>query len=257
MFDRDLLRNRNLLTGLGFMLVVGVLMMATMALLPPMLQSLFGYPVLDTGVLLMPRGIGIVISMAIAGQLVQRGFDTRYLIGGGLVIAAWSLYDMTEWTLVMGTSPFVITGFIQGIGLGLIFIPLNITAFATLAPRYRTEGSSLMNLCRNIGASVGISMVTALLARNIQTSHMELGGHVTSQSFDAVDPTMGSLLGSAGQTMAALLNAEVTRQAAMIAYLDDFKLMMILTAAAIPLVLLLRRPARPKASDQPTHVAMD
>ncbi len=257
MFDRDLLRNRNLVTGLGFMLVVGVLMMATMALLPPMLQSLFGYPVLDTGVLLMPRGIGIVLSMAVAGQLVQRGVDTRYLIGGGLIIATWSLFDMTQWTLVMGSTPFIITGFIQGIGLGLIFIPLNITAFATLAPRYRTEASSLMNLCRNIGASVGISMVTAMLARNIQTNHMELGEHITSQTFDSVDPAMSSLLGSAGETVMAIMNAEVTRQAVMIAYLDDFRLMMILTAAAIPLVLLLKRPARPKPSDEPMHAAMD
>lgn len=257
MFDRDLLRNRNLVTGLGFMLVVGVLMMATMALLPPMLQSLFGYPVLDTGMLLMPRGIGIVISMAIAGQLVQRGIDTRYLIGSGLIIATWSLFDMTQWTLMMGQSPFIITGFIQGIGLGLIFIPLNITAFATLAPRYRTEASSLMNLCRNIGASVGISMVTALLARNIQTNHQELGEHITSQTFDSVDPAMSSMLGSTGETVMAVMNAEVTRQAAMIAYLDDFKLMMILTAVAIPLVLLLKRPGRPGRSAEPVHVAMD
>ena len=257
MFDRDLLRNRNLVTGLGFMLVVGVLMMATMALLPPMLQSLFGYPVLDTGILLMPRGVGIVISMAIAGQLVQRGIDTRYLIGGGLVIATWSLFDMTQWTLMMGQRPFLVTGFVQGIGLGLIFIPLNITAFATLSPRYRTEAASLMNLCRNIGASVGISMVTALLARNIQTSHQELGEHITSQTFDAVDPAMSSLLGSTGETVMAMMNAEVSRQAAMIAYLDDFKLMMILTAVAIPLVLLLKRPARPVAGAEPVHVAMD
>lgn len=256
MFDRDLLRNRNLMTGLGFMIVVGVVMMATMALLPPMLQRLFGYPVLDTGILLMPRSLGIIMSMAVAGQAIQRGFDPRILIGSGLLIAAWSLYEMTQWTLVMATTPFIVTGFIQGIGLGLVFIPLNITAFATLAPHYRTEGSSLMNLARNVGASVGISMVTALLGYNVQASHQELGAHITAYSLSSVDPSMSSILGRNGETVMALVNAEVNRQAAMIAYLDDFRLMMILTALSVPLVLILRRPGRPPAGT-PQHANID
>ncbi len=243
MFDRALLNNRNLLTGLFFMLVTGVVMMATMALLPPMLQALYGYSVLDTGLLLIPRGIGMVFSMYIAGQAVQRRIDPRLLVSIGLMIAAFSLWEMTGWTLVMGTQHFVITGLVQGVGLGLLFIPLNIMAFGTLDPRFRTEAASLLNLFRNIGASVGISVVTALLARNIQTSHQELGGHITGYSFDSVDPSLSALLGSAGETVTAMLNAEVNRQAAMIAYLDDFKLMMILTAVAVPLVLLLKRPA--------------
>ncbi len=257
MFDRELLRNRNLLTGMFFMLVTGVLMMATMALLPPMLQTLFGYPVLDTGLLLVPRGIGIMASMYVAGQAIQRGFDPRILVGTGLVVAAGSLWQMTQWTLVMGSTPFIVSGLVQGLGLGLIFIPLNITAFGTLPPHQRTEGASLMNLFRNVGASVGISVVTALLARNIQTSHMELGGHITGYSVDSVDPGIVSVLGATGETVTAMLNAEVNRQAGMIAYLDDFKLMMILTLLAIPLVLVLKRPPRPKAGDEAIHVAMD
>ena len=251
MFDRAMLRDRNLLTALGFMLIVGVLMMATMALLPPMLQGLFGYPVLDTGILLMPRGLGIMISMAVAGRLIQRGVEPRVLIGLGFAIAAWSLYQMTQWTLVMERTPFIITGFIQGIGLGLVFIPLNITAFATLQPRFRTEAASLTNLFRNIGASVGISMVTSLLGRNIQISHEELGGRLTSTSMNSIDPAMSTLFGSTGDTAMALLNLEINRQAAMIAYLDDFKLMMILTALAAPLVLLLRTPVQNTANAAP------
>ena len=242
MFDRTMLANRNLLTALGFMLVIGVLMMATMALLPPMLQSLYGYPVLDTGLLLVPRGIGIVASMWIAGQLTQRGVDPRIMVGSGLAIAAFSLWEMTGWTLVMGREHFIITGLIQGAGLGLVFIPLNLMAFATLSPAYRTEGSSLLNLARNIGASVGISVVTTVLAINVQTSHQELGGHVTAYSLSAIDPSITSMLGGAGESITAMLNAEVNRQAAMIAYLDDFKLMLILTLCALPLVLLLKRP---------------
>jgi DHA2 family multidrug resistance protein len=242
MFDRAMLANRNLAVALGFMLVTGVLMMATMALLPPMLQSLYGYPVLDTGLLLVPRGIGIVASMAVAGRLTQMGVDPRIMVGAGLSIAALSLWEMTGWTLVMGREHFVVTGLIQGAGLGLVFIPLNLMAFATLSPAYRTEGSSLLNLARNIGASVGISVVTTVLAVNIQTSHQELGGHITAYSLSAIDPSVTSMLGGASESVTAMLNAEVNRQAAMIAYLDDFKLMMILTLCALPLVLLLRRP---------------
>jgi DHA2 family multidrug resistance protein len=232
------------MTGLFFMLVVGVLMMATMALLPPMLQSLYGYPVLDTGLLLVPRGIGIVASMWVAGRLIGRGVDPRLLVGVGLTIAAASLWEMTGWTLVMGRERFVVTGLIQGAGLGLVFIPLNLIAFATLGPEHRTEGSSLLNLARNIGASVGISVVTAFLAINTQTGHQELAGHVTAYSTSPVDPSLTAVLGANGEAVTAMLNAEVTRQAAMIAYLDDFQLMMVLTLLAIPLVLLLRRPPR-------------
>jgi DHA2 family multidrug resistance protein len=242
MFERSLFANRNLVTGIGFMVVIGVLMTASLALLPPMLQSLFGYPVLETGILLMPRGIGIVASMAVAGRLMKANVDPRFLVGGGLIIAAYSLWDMTGWTIEMGSTPFIVTGLIQGVGLGLIFIPLNIMAFGTLPPHQRTEGASLMNLSRNIGGSVGISAVTVLLARNIQTSHMELGSHVTAGGLTAADPIVGAVLGGSTDAALAMADGLVNQQAAMIAYLDDFKLMMILTCMAIPLVLLLKRP---------------
>jgi DHA2 family multidrug resistance protein len=242
MFDRAIFADRNLMTALGMMLVVGVVAMAVMALLPPMLQQLFGYPVLDTGLLLMPRGIGVVVSMAFAGQWVQRGKDPRVPIGLGLAIVAYSLYDMTAWTTVMGSREFIVAGFVQGLGMGLVFMPLNSLAFATMPPQYRTEGSSLMNLARNIGASAGISAVTALLARNVQTNHQEIGGTITSYNQAAVDPSIASLFGDSGQAMLSVLNAEVNRQAAMIAYLDDFKLIMILNLVVIPLLLLMRRP---------------
>lgn len=259
MFERALMANRNLMTGMFFMIVVGVLMMATMALLPPMLQRLYGYPVLTTGLLLVPRGVGIVMSMAVAGQLIQRQVDTRLLVGAGLVIAAGSLWQMTQWTLVMGSTPFIVTGFVQGIGLGFVFIPLNLTAFSTLGPEHRTEGSSLMILARNIGASVGISIVTAQLARNIQTSHTDLGAHVTGYSTSAVDPGIAAVLGTTGDGIMSFLDAEVNRQAAMIAYLDDFRLMMILTVVAVPMVILLRRPPRlgPASVEEMAHAAME
>ena len=242
MFDRAMFANRNLVTGLFFMLVTGVIMMASMALLPPMLQNLFGYPVMDTGLLLVPRGVGIVLSMAVAGRLVARGFDPRWLVGMGLSVAAFTLWQMTGWTLQMGAQEFVVVGFVQGLGLGLIFIPLNIMAFATLPPSQRTEGASLMNLSRNIGASVGISVVVALLGAGIQTNHEELGARLPDLGASGSDPIVSAMVGATTDQVLAVVNGIVNQQAAMIAYLNDFKLMMLMTAAAIPLVLLLRRP---------------
>lgn len=254
MFDRDLFKNRNLVTGLAFMLVVGVVMMATMALLPPMLQRIYGYPVVDTGLLLMPRGIGVVSSMFVAAQLTQRGFDPRILVGVGFAVAAASLYEMTTWTIVMGAEQFVISGLIQGLGLGLVFMPLNQMAFATLPPHYRTEASSLMNLMRNIGASVGISAVTALLARNIQISHADLASHVTADALASYDLSSLQRFGMAADAALSMIDAEVNRQAAMIAYLDDFWAMAIVTALSVPLVIFLKRPPKPTPGEKAAPV---
>lgn len=242
MFERGLWKNRNLVTALAFMQVVGVVMMATMALLPPMLQSLYGYPVVDTGLLLMPRGVGVLITMALSARLIAKGLDPRIAVGTGFALAAWSLYDMTQWTLEMSSTPFIVSGFIQGLGMGLIFMPLNGMAFATLAPHQRTEGASLLNLSRNIGASIGISLVTTVLARGTQTSHADLSQNITPERLQTFDPAMISNLGGSTDAVLAMANAEVTRQAAMIAYLNDFKAMMIVTACAIPLVLFLKKP---------------
>ena len=259
MFDRELFANRNLVTGLGFMLVTGVLMMASMALLPPMLQGLFGYSVFDAGLLLVPRGIGIVASMALAGRLIARGVDPRLMVAAGFAIAAASLWDMTRWTLVMSGGSFVVTGLVQGAGLGLVFIPLNLMAFATLGPQHRTEGASLLNLARNIGGSVGISIVTVLLARNVQTNHEVIGSHIPDLGIGAADPVLSSALGTTTDQLVSIADGLVNQQAAMIASLDDFKLMMILTLCAIPLVLLLKRPPRLAATgdEEPVHVAFD
>ena len=257
MFERSLFRNRNLVTGIGFMLVIGVLMTATLALLPPMLQRLYGYPVLTTGILMMPRGIGIVASMYVAGWLMARNVDPRLMVMGGLAIAAFSLWQMTGWSLGMDQTPFITTGVIQGLGLGLIFIPLNVTAFGTLAPHKRTEGASLMNLSRNVGGSVGISIVTMLLARNIQTTHSVLAPHIPAAGLTASDPLVTSITGASTESLLAMADGIINQQAAMIAYLDDFKLMMIMTAAAIPLGLLLTRPKAAKAGEDLPAVHFD
>lgn len=249
MFERSLWRNRNLVTALAFMQVVGVVMMATMALLPPMLQSLYGYPVIETGLLMMPRGVGVLITMGLSARLVARGVDPRLLVGSGFALAAWSLYDMTTWSLEMSATPFIVAGLIQGLGMGLIFMPLNGMAFATLPAHQRTEAASLTNLSRNIGASIGISLVTTILARSTQVSHADLAPNITAERLQTLDPGLLANFGSQADALMAMANAEVTRQAAMIAYLNDFHAMMIVTAASIPLVLFLKRPKAQIAND--------
>jgi DHA2 family multidrug resistance protein len=181
--------------------------------------------------------------------------DPRWLVGTGMTIAAVSLWEMTQWSLGMDYRWIVISGAIQGLGMGLVFMPLNLTAFATLDPKYRTEGASLLNLFRSIGASAGISVVTTFLARNIQTSHSDLVGHITAFSLPSIDPSASERLMGAGDTVMAAIDAEINRQALMIAYLDDFKMMAIVTILAVPLVLFLRRPG--KAGGGPQHMAME
>lgn len=249
LFNRQMLADRNLATAMGFMVVIGVVMFASMALLPPMLQRLFGWPVIDTGWVLAVRGVGILASMWVAGQLLGK-IDARWMVGTGLIIAALSLWQMSHWSLEMGMRPVIVSGLVQGLGMGLIFIPLNTMAFATIPPLYRTDGSSLLNLFRSVGASVGISIVTTLLGANTQTSHEDLVAHVTNSSTSLIDPSTADRFGIIGDTAMAMVNAEINRQAAMVAYIDDFWLMMWVTLAAVPLVLLLRpaQPGAPKAS---------
>jgi DHA2 family multidrug resistance protein len=241
MFDRSLFADRNFTIALFFMVVIGIIMFAVMALLPPMLQNLFGYGVIDTGIALMPRGVGILVSMQIAGALIRRGTDARLVVVSGFLICAYSLWQMSHWSLAVDEFHVIVSGFLQGLGMGLVFIPLQVSAFATIDPRLRIDGASLLNLLRSLGASTGISLMTVLLARNIQAAHLDLSSHLTASTGSALDFSTVDRLQAAGDTAMVLLNAEVTRQAAMIAYVDDFWLMMWITLAAAPLPFLMRK----------------
>ncbi len=245
MFERSLFADRNFAIALAFMVVIGIVMFAVMALLPPMLQNLFGYGVIDTGIVLMPRGVGILLSMQLSGLLIRRGVDARPVVASGFLICAFSLWQMAHWSLEVDEMHVIVSGLLQGLGMGLVFIPLQVSAFATLHPRLRTDGSSLLNLFRSLGASAGISMMTVLLARNIQTSHADVGQNVTAATGSIIDFSTVDRYQMAGDTAMALLDLEVNRQAAMIAYVDDFWLMMWITLAAAPLALLMRKNKQP------------
>jgi DHA2 family multidrug resistance protein len=247
-FDYRLLRNSNYVSGLLFIFIVGLVLYATRALTPSMLQSLMGYPAKIAGLVTAPSGIGTMVAMMVVGRLVGK-IDLRVLLATGFLITAFSLWQMTQYTLVLSQSDIVWPGVIQGLGLGLVFVPLSAATFATLSPEMRAEGTAIYSLIRNIGSSIGIALVQTLLARNTQTVHASLTEHVT-----IANPALLDNL--ATPQAAASLNNEITRQASMIAYVDDFWLMMIATLCVIPLLLLIKPPAKsaPAAVD---HAAME
>ena len=237
--DPRIFADRNFVTGLVFIFVIGIVLLASLALLPPMLARLFNHSTIQTGIIMAPRGVGTMISMILVGRLVQR-FDARYLVVAGLLLTAWSLHDMTQFSPQMDDSLIIWSGVVQGLGLGLVFVPLSTVTFATLDPRYRTDATALFSLVRNIGSSIGISIVTVLLTRNTQINHAELAAPLTpfNQNLTALSPAAAQ----GNPSALAQLDALVNQQALMISYVDDFKLMMLVTLAAVPLALLLRKP---------------
>jgi DHA2 family multidrug resistance protein len=239
--NRALLKDRNFVTGVAFAFVVGMILYATMALLPSLLQGLLNYPVITTGIVMAPRGLGTMVAMVLVGRIVHR-IDVRVIMGIGFALTAYSLWEMTRMTLEMGQSLIVISGFVQGLGIGFTFVPLSAATFATLAPALRNEGTPIYSLLRNIGSSVGISIVQALLTRGMERAHAELAVDI-----NAANPTLQMLPPAMSPSTPgglALLNAEVTRQAAMMSYVDDFRVMMWLTLFTVPLLLLIRKPQR-------------
>src|SRR5690348_14232202 len=254
LFERAMFTDRNFATSLLFMAVTGVLLLAGLALLPPLLQNMYGYSVLQSGFLTAPRGVGTLISMLIAGRLTGR-IDARLLVGLGVVLMGLSLYMMTGFAIDQPSRPVIVSGIVQGLGLGLIFVPLQTLAFETLSSRLRTTGAALLNLSRNIGGSVGISIVSTQLVRMTQVAHADMAHNITEQTIPTLDPSaLQTVFPVAGPAALAYINMMINKQALFIAYLDDFKLMMIVTFAVLPLLLLMRRGSK---ADETPMVHMD
>jgi MFS transporter, DHA2 family, multidrug resistance protein len=242
-----LFKDRNFLTGSVFIFIVGAVLFAVLALLPPLLQDLMNYPVVLTGLVTAPRGAGTFGAMFLVQWMMRKKVDVRIVIGAGFLITAASLYMMTGFYLQMDQSMVIWSGLLQGLGAGMVYVPLAAVTFTTLAPTLRNEGTAIFSLMRNIGSSIGISIVTALLTRNTQIMHSRLAENVTPY----FNPWHASLSTTAG---AEMVNHTVTSQAAMIAYNNDFKMMLILSLAAAPAVLLLRISKKAAADDAPVVV---
>lgn len=245
--EPGLLRDRNFALGLVFIFVVGIILLATMALLPPFLQGLMGYPIIDIGLLLAPRGLGTMAAMMVVGRLSGK-VDPRALILLGLGLISLSLWRMSLFSLDTRGPDIVGTGIIQGMGLGLIFVPLSTLSFSTLAPRYRNEATSLYSLMRNIGSSIGISIVISYLAQRVQINHAAYADYIDPSRLQLQQAVESGAIDLASPQGLARVNQLLNQQATTLAYLQDFRLMMWITLAAIPLLLLLRQPAKSQPS---------
>jgi DHA2 family multidrug resistance protein len=224
------------------------LQLATLAMLTPYLGQLMNYPVLTAGLVLAPRGVGTMIAMLIVGQLI-RYIDARLLIATGLGTTGFALYLMTGFTPDVSQGTLIRTGLMQGFGIGFVFVPLSTIAFGTLAPALRTQGTGLYNLMRNIGASIGISTMSYLLVRNTAITQSALVEHITPYRQMVRD--YAHQLNIVTLSGRAALAQTVTAQAEAVAFIDNFKLMMLVSFLAIPLVILVQRPSRQLGNQGP------
>jgi DHA2 family multidrug resistance protein len=247
-------RDWNFTLGVGFMFIVGVLILATVALITPFLQNVMGMPVLDAGFLLGTRGVGTMVSMMVVGRML-RIVDARILIGIGIALCTWSLWVISDITPDISTFTIIWTSVIQGVGMGLVFVPLNTVAFATLPASLRTEGTAVWTLIRNLGSSIGVSIVIAELSSTTTAMHSRIAELMTPFNLGLQLNGM-PLFDARTPGGAAMLDQMVTGQAAVIAYQNDFLMMAVMAGLSLPLILLFRR-YKPKVEAQLVAAAAD
>jgi DHA2 family multidrug resistance protein len=253
-------RDWNFAIALIFMFLIGIILLATMALVTPYLQNLMGYPVFSAGFLLGSRGVGTFVAMSVVGRLIGK-IDARRLIFFGLVLATGSLWYMVYWSPESSAQSIALVSVVQGLGLGFVFVPLNTLAFATLSPQIRTDATAMWTLIRNIGSSIGISVVIARLTTLMTTFHSQLAEQISPFNDALRAPMVSRILSTATESGRALLDGMLTQQAAIMAYSNDFLLMTFVSLAAFPLLFLLRSskaPAgRPSGGRQEHAAVMD
>jgi MFS transporter, DHA2 family, multidrug resistance protein len=258
--DLRMLANRNFAIATIAMFFLGFVLYASTVLIPQFLQQLLGYTAELAGLALSPGGAVIMLMMPVVGFLVSR-VDTRILISFGCIVSASALFVMAGWDLGLDYGHAVRARMLQSFGLAFLFIPINVAAFAYV-PREKTNmGTGIINLARNIGASVGIATVTTMLERRTQAHQARLMDHVNtlSQAYhNMLNGTQarlisaGSGLAEAGSRATGMIYSTVQRQAAMLAFIDNFKMLGVVFFAVIPVLLLLRRPKVPSGG-VPVH----
>ena len=245
----SLLRDRNFTAGTLFGIILGLTFFASLALQPPYLQALMGYPILTTGLVLAPSGLGQMVASLLVGRLIGK-VDTRVFLALGLGFTAWSFYARTGWTPDIAPATIIINGLLQGAGVGILFAPLSVVTLSGLSAETRAQGAGFFTLMRNMGSSSGIAVVNALLVANTQANHADISGYVTPTNPGLLDPAVAHALSPYTAAGRAALDVVVTNQAQVIAYIDDYKLLMLATIAMFPLLLVFRKPAADTASDQ-------
>jgi DHA2 family multidrug resistance protein len=231
---------------------MGTMLFGSLALLPTMMQTLMGYPVTTTGLISMPRGLGAFASMFLVGQLINR-VSARSLALVGLMLNGAGLYLMTLINLQMDSALIIWSGVLMGLGTGLIFIPLSALAFATLPPVLRTEGASLFTLIRNLGGAVGISLLQAGHLNGLETARAGFVQNIRPDNPNVLASGI-DLTTQMGQAMA---DGFVNRQAAMQAYVDDFRILVLVSIFSVPLLLLVRTPKKNPNAPKVAHAVAD
>ena len=243
MVNLQLFRDRNYALGVFFVFLYGLLSLAPLVLLPPFLQGLQGYPITTVGLLMAPRGLGMMLAMIVFGRFGDR-VDPRLWLTMGFIGLALSSLAMSAWNLQVNGWQIAWTGWLQGMGAGFVIAPLGLITFATLEVRHRTEASSVWNLVRSVGSSMGLAIALAVLVRMSSTSHAGLSEYINPYN-KLLWSARGVWLPSPENTGLVQVEAEITRQAAMIGYTDVFYLSAITSILVIPVIFLIRKPARP------------
>jgi DHA2 family multidrug resistance protein len=228
-------RDRNFLVGCFFMVVMGLMLFSSMALSAPFIQNVLNYPIESAGWVLASRGVGTLFGMLIIGRLL-RLIEARYLILIGLTLTALTMYQMTGFTADTSGRTIVVIGLVQGFGMGFVFIPLSTVAFLTLAPRYRTDGTAMLTLVRNVASSAGISVVIANLTNMTTTFRSQLVEHISPFNDALQYPDVSRWMDLATEQGQALADQMVTLQAVIMAYANDFMLLAAICTLSIPFV---------------------
>ncbi|HWD27142.1 MAG TPA: DHA2 family efflux MFS transporter permease subunit [Rhizomicrobium sp.] len=248
--------DRNFVSGLILMFVIGAVLLASSALLPPFLQNLAGLSVFQTGMLMAPRGFGTMFAMMFAGRMALK-FDPRVLMSVGCSMLLWSMWDMSGWTPAISSSWLTIVTFIQGIGMGLVFVPMNLTAFATLPGQFRTDGTAMTNLMRNIGSAIGVSVTTAIMGGMVQISHALMTGYATPFN-RALGQNAASMMMSPQIPFGLQnLNGMIEYRAQVFAFQDDFLFMFYASLPALLVIWLMKRPVFAPNAPKPEMEVME
>ena len=250
---RAVFLDKNFVAALITMLLVGMVLLASSALLAPFLENLGNYPVASAGLVMAPRGGGTMFAMLVSGRLTNK-IDPRLLMLFGYILLGSSIYMQEGWTPSDSVPYMMFTIVLQGAGLGFVFLPLQVVAFYTMSAELRTQGTSLLSLVRNVGSAIGISLTSALLDHQTQYEHADLAQYVTPFSRPLqVGGSISRMLNPASPAGASMLNSMIQTQAQIIAYIDDYKFLLITTIPAMACLFLMSRPANAQHSKE-VHV---
>jgi MFS transporter, DHA2 family, multidrug resistance protein len=251
-------KDRNFIGGCVFMAVMGLVLFSTMALASPYLQNVIGYPIITAGLLLASRGCGTFVAMMMVGRLM-RHIEARTLIIAGLGLTGLSLFYMTGWTDQTGVSEIVTLSIVQGFGFGLVFVPLSTVAFLTLPNNLRTDGTSMLTLMRNVASSIGISIVIAQLTEGSRRVYSVLSEHINPFNHALQMPDVSSIINLTTDKGRAMADVMVSLQSQIIAFSQDYQMVMLFTLCAIPLAIMIgsTKAALRKQSLAPEHSVME